>query len=138
MEADGRPPAFATMPVSALEESLNMSSHVDRSNACKSISLPLLSRSSILILSGILVGMGLRDGLQHELYLLGYFAGAIGIISYFGLELLAQRRQREATKETLQRAASVLNSWLDKESGGDSRPANSSSAIPVAPRQVPC
>lgn len=95
------------------------------------IARPLLSRSTILILSGMLVGMGLRDGLEHQLYLTGGLAGAVGIIAYFGLELLAQRRQREATKDTLQRAATVLNTWLAKESGTDFRAQASSDAIPV-------
>jgi hypothetical protein len=80
----------------------------------------------------MLVGMGLRDGLEHQLSLMGGLAGAVGIIAYFGLELLAQRRQREATKDTLQRAATVLNTWLAKEAGAGSRPQASSDAIPVA------
>jgi hypothetical protein len=108
-----------------------MADRVERQNDRGPISRPLLSRSTILILSGILVGMGLRDGLEHQLYLVGYFSGAVGIIAYFGLEVLAQRRQREATRETLQRAATVLNSWLAKEVGEGSRPSASSDAIPV-------
>lgn len=115
-----------------------MSDRVEKQPVRRPMSQPLLSRSSILILSGILVGMGLRDGLENRLYLLGYFAGAIGIIAYFGLEMLAQRRQREATKETLQRAATVLNTWLDKEVGEGAQTSNSAIEIPTQPRGVSC
>jgi len=108
-----------------------MGERVEKQNDRGAIARPLLSRSTILILSGILVGMGLRDGLEHQLYLTGCLAGAVGIIAYFGLELLAQRRQREATKDTLQRAATVLNKWLAKEVGDGFRPPASSDAIPV-------
>ncbi|MBI5761053.1 MAG: hypothetical protein HZA46_21220 [Planctomycetales bacterium] len=115
-----------------------MADRIERQNDRGPISRPLLSRSTILILSGILVGMGLRDGLEHQLYLAGYFSGAVGIIAYFGLEVLAQRRQREATRETLQRAATVLNSWLAKEVGEGCRSSASSDAIPVLRSGIGC
>lgn len=115
-----------------------MSAQVEKPPDRRALSRPLLSRSSILILSGILVGMGLRDGLENRLYQLGYFAGAIGIISYFGLELLAQRRQREATRITLQRAATVLNTWLDSETGQLPAKAKPIDEIPAQPTEVPC
>jgi hypothetical protein len=113
-----------------------MSVQKEKSGLRSAAGRPLLSRSSILILSGILVGMGLRDGLENELYLLGYFTGVVGIISYFGLEMLAQHRHREATKVTLQKAATVLNSWLDKEVGEGPRDATSTDKSPARPSGV--
>lgn len=58
----------------------------------------LLSRSTILILSGLLIGIGLGNGYSPSFHYSGLMAGWVGLISFIALDFLAYRR-REKTAE---------------------------------------
>lgn len=56
---------------------------------------PLLSRSTILILSGFLAGIGVAGALddQHRSWVLA--ASGVGVCAYFALSLVAGRQRQE-------------------------------------------
>ena len=65
----------------------------------------ILSHSSILILSGFLIGLAACRGVHPELQANVCLAGVAGLISYFGLGLLARQRQQRADRVARQQAA---------------------------------
>jgi hypothetical protein len=82
----------------------------------------LVSRSSILLLSGILIGMALRDGVQPWAHFHGFFIGLTGLIAYVGLEVVSRHRADRETREAHDRMVNVLNSRIEKlvvRSNGD-------------------
>ncbi|MBI5761051.1 MAG: hypothetical protein HZA46_21210 [Planctomycetales bacterium] len=74
----------------------------------------LLSRSTILILSATLIGIGLGQPLSSPLYGQSLGGGMLGIVSYIGLAVSARQRHREAIRKAFERATWNLNQRLDK------------------------
>lgn len=74
----------------------------------------LVSRSTILLLSGILMGMVLRDGVLPWTHFHGFYFGLTGLVAYFGLEVVARRRAEREVREAHERMVNILNSRIDK------------------------
>jgi hypothetical protein len=72
----------------------------------------VISRSAILILSGVLIGTTVSQGHLTGLSLYGFCAGIIGMISFFALDLVAQKRQTRAVRRRLAAADSTLTTRL--------------------------
>ena len=75
---------------------------------------PLVSHSSILIFSGILIGMVASRMVSQEWQSTVYLIGLFGLVSYFGLALLAERRQRNTTERALEKASTDLEHRFDR------------------------
>ena len=56
---------------------------------------PLLSHSTILILSAILIGLLVNHLLPAEFELYLYCGGAVGLLAYLGLDIVAARRREQ-------------------------------------------
>jgi hypothetical protein len=76
--------------------------------------LILVSRSSILLLSGILMGMALREGVVPWAHFHGFFIGLTGLIAYFGLEVVSRRKAEREVREAHDRMVNILNSRIEK------------------------
>jgi hypothetical protein len=61
----------------------------------------VISRSAILILSGILIGTTLSQGNLTGLSFSGFCAGVIGMISFYGLDVAARRREDRVVRRRL-------------------------------------
>src|SRR5215471_3347906 len=61
----------------------------------------VVSRSAILILSGVLLGTTLGQGELGHLSINRSAAGTIGLISFLALDLVAQRRQKAAVRKSV-------------------------------------
>jgi hypothetical protein len=70
----------------------------------------LLSRSSIVILSAVLVGMGIGNSLHGEVATLCGFAGLIGVAAFFSLHLVAHRRHSDKINTAVERVNERLAS----------------------------
>ena len=79
-----------------------------------SSSRQVVSRSAILILSGVLIGTTIGQGGLAGLAVYRFFAGVIGLISYLGLELVAHGRRKRVLRKTLAVVDSTLKSRLSR------------------------
>ena len=100
----------------------------------------VVSRSAILILSGILIGVTIGHGDLSGLASFRFYAGIVGLISYMGLELVARSSQKNQLRRTLAATDSTLRSRLTRhvtsdEPKGSGRPNSNnladSSYLPV-------
>jgi hypothetical protein len=74
----------------------------------------VISRSAILILSGILIGTAFGQGGVNGLGSCRFCAGMVGAISYIGLELIANGRRKRIVRKRLAIARSTLKSRLSR------------------------
>lgn len=74
----------------------------------------LVSRTAILILSGVLIGTGVGRGAPAGIYFYTFCAGVIGLISFMGLEHLAERQRQAKTRRVLEAAERTLASRIDR------------------------
>jgi len=81
----------------------------------------VISRSAILILSGILIGTAFGQGGVQGLGIYRFCAGMVGVISYLGLELIANGRRKRIVKKKLAVAASTLKSRLLRHVSSESQ-----------------
>ncbi len=72
----------------------------------------VVSRSAILILSGVLIGTSIAQGEMSGIAYSKFCAGMIGIISFLALDLLAQRRRTRVLRKTLAAVDSTLTMRL--------------------------
>jgi hypothetical protein len=72
----------------------------------------VISRSAILILSGILIGTTIAQGHMTGVSFYGFCAGIIGMISFFSLDVAAERRQSRVVRKRLAVANSTLTTRL--------------------------
>ncbi len=75
---------------------------------------PLLSHSSILILSGFLIGVVVRRMANPSVEVYVFAAGLIGIFCYLALDRLAQRRQQRAERIELEQANNNLDRRISR------------------------
>lgn len=75
---------------------------------------PLLSHTTILILSSFLIGIAAGRMTTPNSELMVYFTGVFGLVAYFGLGQLARKRQERAELRALERAAHQLESRMDR------------------------
>lgn len=85
----------------------------------------IISRSAILILSGVLIGNSIQQGPPEGLSFYGFCAGMTGIVSFLGLELVAQRGRQRVVRKTLAAVESTLTKRLRRhiEFHGPAAPA---------------
>ncbi len=72
------------------------------------LSKPLLSHSTILILSAFLVGMAAGKAPNVKIEMMLYLTSICGVIAYFSLGRLAIKRRRLAEQREQQKAAQQL------------------------------
>ena len=72
----------------------------------------IISRSAILILSGVLIGNSIHQGPLDGISFYGLCAGITGMVSFMGLELVAQRGRQRVVRKTLAAADSTLTQRL--------------------------
>jgi len=72
----------------------------------------VISRSAILILSGLLIGTAIAQGDLAGVAFYRFVAGIIGLIAFYALDLAAQRRQTRVVRKRLAAADSVLTRRL--------------------------
>src|SRR5262245_49986421 len=72
----------------------------------------VISRSAILILSGVLIGTTLTQGHMTGVAFGGFSAGIIGMISFYALDLVAERRRNQVVRRKLAAVDSALSSRL--------------------------
>ena len=74
----------------------------------------LLSRSTILILSGFLIGMGFGQGFALPARTYALCAGGVGLAAYLAFEQLSRRQQTKAVKRARQRASRVIERRMQR------------------------
>ncbi len=72
----------------------------------------VISRSAILILSGVLIGNSIHQGPLDGLSFYGFCAGMTGMVSFVGLDLAAQRGRQRVVRKTLAATDSTLTQRL--------------------------
>jgi len=100
----------------------------------------LISRSTIFILSGVLIGLGFGGGYSPSFHYSGLMAGWVGLIAYIALDWVARRRKKAATQRKLERKTSALESRifrviprpLKSDAAAEELPATEESLVPVA------
>lgn len=75
---------------------------------------PLLSHSSILILSGFLIGMVFNQMTESGVEIYVFAAGLVGLLGYLCLDELAQRRRLQAEKTEFEQATNKLERRLNR------------------------
>jgi len=86
----------------------------------------VISRSAILILSGILIGRSLSQGDLTGIGFSQLCAGIVGLLAFYALDLAANRRSHRVATRTLADVDSILARRLKKhvelQKPGDSPP----------------
>ena len=59
----------------------------------------LISHSTVLILAGVLIGLTLSNGIAPALRFQIFAAGAVGVVSYFGITVAHHQRRKKAVKK---------------------------------------
>lgn len=72
----------------------------------------VVSRSAILILSGVLIGTAIAQGDLAGIAFYRFVAGIIGLMAFYALDLVAQRRETRAIRKRLAAADSILTTRL--------------------------
>src|SRR5580765_6580101 len=72
----------------------------------------IISRSAILILSGVLIGNSIHQGPLDGISFYGLCAGITGMLSFLGLDLAAQRGRQRVVRKTLAAVDSTLTTRL--------------------------
>ena len=72
------------------------------------LSKPLLSHSTILILSAFLVGIAAGKAPNAQIEVMLYLTSICGVIAYFSLGRLANKRRRRAEQREQEQAAQQL------------------------------
>ncbi len=73
----------------------------------------VLSRSTILILSGILLGMGIGNGFSADAQVFASAAGVIGLLAFLGLDSMAVRSRKLAECRALEQATSHVEHRME-------------------------
>ena len=68
----------------------------------------IISRSAILILSGVLIGNSIHQGPLDGISFYGFCTGITGLVSFIGLDLVAQRGRQRVVRKTLAAVDSTL------------------------------
>ncbi len=80
----------------------------------KKSSRDVVSRNAILILSGALIGAAVAQGDLAGLAFFRTCAGVIGILSFFALDLVAQKQRNRVLQKTLAEVDSTLARRLSR------------------------
>lgn len=74
----------------------------------------VISRTTILILSGVLMGVGLGQPAVSQVHRQALSASLVGLVSYLGITVAARKRHREAIQTAFEQATWNLNTRLDR------------------------
>jgi hypothetical protein len=74
----------------------------------------LVSRTAILILSGVLVGTAVGHGVPAGIYVHCFCAGVLGLVAFVTLDHLAERRRKQTVRRALERSQRTLASRIDR------------------------
>ena len=75
---------------------------------------PLVSQSTILILSGFLIGSVFRDYTETRLERNILFAGLVGIVAYIGLVFGAYSHGRRKRRVAMEKATSEMDNRIER------------------------
>lgn len=89
----------------------------------------VISRTAILILSGVLIGATLSQGNLAGVSFYAFIAGILGLISFVGLDLVAQKQRKHVVRQALLAADSNLTGRLRRHIGSQIAPAPRRSQI---------
>jgi hypothetical protein len=76
-----------------------------------------ISRSTILILSGFLAGLGTSRGLDPGVQMRVFCSAGVGFLAYVALDILARRRRNSADREAQNRASRKLERRIGRHVG---------------------
>jgi hypothetical protein len=94
---------------------------------------PLVSNTSILILSAFIIGMVSGRSVDPTFQAYMYAAGAAGLLAYFSLERLARFRRQRAVRRAYEQAANNLERRIDRHiQRGDMHALRRRRAFPVS------
>jgi hypothetical protein len=91
----------------------------------------VISRSAILILSGVLIGTTISQGHMTGTSFYRFCAGIIGMISFFALNLAAQKRQTHVVRKRLAAADSRLTTRLHRHVSQPAKPTSRRRPLPL-------
>ena len=74
----------------------------------------VISRSTIFILSGILIGTGLGKEIWNAAAFMNVLTGMTGLIAFYALDQLATQRSRRAARTRLQRIQRKLAGRIER------------------------
>ena len=83
---------------------------------------PLISRSSILILGGVLIGLSCSEGLNHgfgSISFLAFLAALVGLFAFIGLDLAGRRRRARAERLAHQQAVEKIEQRVNRHLADD-------------------
>ena len=89
----------------------------------------LLSRSSILILSGVLVGMGVAQGVALDTQFYTFVAAIVGLLAFLALDSHARQKERRAARRAHKQAACVMEDRLCRHIPATKQSASHDSAL---------
>lgn len=75
---------------------------------------PLISRTAILILSSVLVGTAIGHGSLDGIYFYCFNAGITGLISFLGLDYLAEHRLRQTVRREMESANVTISARIER------------------------
>lgn len=75
----------------------------------------VVSRSAILILSGALIGTAITQGELTGINASGFYAGIAGLLSFFALDLVAQRSRKRVVRRKLAAVDRRLSTRLKRD-----------------------
>jgi hypothetical protein len=96
-----------------------MSSATSRQGSRAEAARPLLSRTTIPILSGFLLGMAARNTVAPEMEFYVYAAGVCGLIAWLGLRYVAEARSRRDAALAGERATEKLKDHVTRHVARD-------------------
>ncbi len=75
----------------------------------------LLGRTTILILSSYLIGVGSSHRVAAGLEIYMLLAGLCGVVGFYGLEFVGRRREERALQAAYEQAAVKLKELMERE-----------------------
>jgi len=90
------------------------STAIDTTTPIKRVRQPLISRSSILILSGALIGFGVQLPLSSLMHISILGGGLVGLGAFLALDLVAAKKRKELRTRMLNEMNWTLESRLHK------------------------
>lgn len=90
------------------------STAIDTTDSTKRVRQPLITRTSILILSGALIGYGVQFPLSSLMHISILGGGIVGLGAFLALDLLADKKRTEMRSRMLSQMNWTLESRLHK------------------------
>ena len=91
-----------------------MSETTDEARRTRGTATGLISQSTILILSGVLIGMAAGKAVRPDVENYVLFCGVAGLVAFIGLSSVARNRQQRATQLAVEKATTQLERRMDR------------------------